>query len=228
MRRICSSLSDNSLSPKDIDAILITHQHHDHICGLRMLTKYYPIKVLCPRSTASYLTNSLSCSSELIKIMPVGSEISFDDVKVSSFSTSHDTDESVGYRIEGEQIFSFATDTGYVSDEVYMGLRGADAVVIESNHDIDMLRYGVYPYHLKKRILSPQGHLSNHDCAALASKLCTDGTKYFILGHLSKENNTPSKAFSAVSSALAGREAKIYVAPEAELLSLEIGGEDKC
>jgi len=193
-----------------------------------MLTKHYPIKVICPRSTASYLVNSLSCSPELIEIMPVGSCIYFDDVLVSSFPTSHDTEDSVGYRIEGEKTFSFATDTGYVSDEVYMGLRGADAVVVEANHDVDMLRYGEYPYYLKKRILSPQGHLSNDDCAMLISRLCCEGTKFFILAHLSRENNTPAKALSAVNSALFGSEAKIFVAPEAEPFSLEIGGEDKC
>ena len=228
MRRICSALSDNSLTPKDIDAILITHQHSDHISGLRMLTKHYPIKVICPKSTALYLLNSLSCPHNLIEIMPAGSKISFGDVNISSFSTSHDTEESVGYRIEGEQTFSFATDTGFVSDEVYTGLKGADAVVIEANHDIDMLRFGNYPYHLKKRILSPCGHLSNDDCANLVSRLCIEGTKYFILAHLSRENNTPAKAYSSVSPALSGSDAKIYVAPEAEIFTLEIGGENIC
>ena len=228
MRRIRQNLLDNSLNLSDIDAILITHQHSDHICGLRMLTKHYPIKVICPRSTASYLVNSLSCPADFIEIMPVGSEISFGNVKISSFSTSHDTEESVGYRIEGEQTFSIATDTGYVSEDVYMGLRGADAVIVEANHDVDMLRYGAYPFQLKKRILSPKGHLSNDDCSQLVSRLFKDGTKYFILAHLSRENNTPAKAFSAVNSALPDRGANIYVAPEAECFSLEIGGENKC
>ena len=228
MRGICSCLACNSLTPNDIDAVLITHQHSDHINGLRMLTKYYPTKVICPRTTAAYLINSASCSRELIEIMPVGSKIEFGDVIVSSFSTSHDTEDSVGYRIEGEHIFSFATDTGFVSDDVYRGLSGADAVIVEANHDIDMLRFGEYPYHLKKRILSPIGHLSNDDCACLVSKLYREGTKFFILAHLSRENNTPSKALSTVKCALTGSDAHVYIAPESELLSIEIGGEDKC
>ncbi len=228
MRRICSCLASNSLTPNDIDALLITHQHSDHINGLRMLTKHYPIKVICPRATAAYLINSASCSADLIEVMPVGSKIEFGDVTVRSFSTSHDTEDSVGYRIEGKKTFSFATDTGYVSDDVFAGLSGADAVVVEANHDVDMLRYGDYPYHLKKRILSAKGHLSNDDCAALVSRLCADGTKLFILAHLSKENNTPSKALSAVKAGLSGLDAQIYVAIESELLNIEIGGEDKC
>lgn len=226
MRRICSNLANNSLTPRDIDAILITHQHSDHISGLRMLTKHYPIKVFCPRSTAVYLSNSLSCPSDLLNVMHVGSKLMFDSVYVSSFSTSHDTEESVGYRIEGDKTFAYATDTGCVTDEIYCGLKGADAVIVEANHDIDMLRYGPYPYYLKKRILSSRGHLSNDDCAKLVSALCKNGTEYFILGHLSKENNTPARAYSAICSCITGTNAKIYVAPESDPLFLEIGGDE--
>ena len=97
-------------------------------------------------------------------------------------------------------------------------------MVIESNHDLDMLRYGSYPYQLKQRIMSPRGHLSNDDCAQLARLLASRGTRYFILGHLSRENNTPARALSTVSDALEGCGVQVYVAPEAERLSLEIGG----
>lgn len=228
MRRICSCLALCSLGPGDIDAILITHQHSDHICGLRMLTKHYAIPVYAPRSTAVSLVNSLSCPKELMNVFAPGSAIEFDGVTVRAFPTSHDTEESAGYRIEGDRVFSFATDTGIVTDGVFDGLRGADAVIIESNHDIDMLRYGSYPYTLKKRILSSRGHLSNDDCAVLASKLAAEGTRYIILGHLSRENNTPGKAFAAVKSLLEGRDVCLYVAPEAECLSVEIGGELYC
>ncbi|MBO5975920.1 MAG: MBL fold metallo-hydrolase, partial [Oscillospiraceae bacterium] len=107
-------------------------------------------------------------------------------------------------------------------------LCGADAVIVEANHDVDMLRYGDYPYHLKKRILSSKGHLSNDDCAALVAKLYSRGTKLCILAHLRRENNTPTKALSTVKASLCGSDAQIFVAPEAEPLSIEIGGEDKC
>lgn len=227
MRRICSNLALCSLKPTDISAIFITHQHSDHISGLSMLTKHYAIPVYAPRSTAHHLYVSMSCPEELLNILPVGETLSFGKISVSSFPTSHDTEESAGYRFDGAGCFAFATDTGTVTEQVFSGLCGADAVVIESNHDIDMLRYGDYPYYLKQRILSPKGHLSNTDCGELAKALADSGTRYFILGHLSRENNTPSKAFSAVRKALEDREVQLYVAPEAERLSLEIGGDEK-
>lgn len=227
MRRIKTNLALCGLCPSDINAIFITHQHSDHISGLGMLTKYYAIPVFAPRSTSRYLAASLCCPEELLYVQPVGSEVSFDGVRVRSFATSHDTEESAGYRIEADRVFALATDTGVVTDDVFRGLCGSDAVVIESNHDIDMLRYGEYPYYLKQRIMSDRGHLSNDACAQLACRLAEEGTQYFILGHLSRENNTPSKAFAAVSTALAGRGVKLYVAPEAERLSLEISGDNE-
>ncbi len=225
MRRIRTNLELCSLKPEDINAIFITHQHSDHISGLGMLTKHYDIPVYAPRSTARHLLMSMCCPAQLLRVFPVGDSLIFDDVKICSFATSHDTDESVGYRVEGDKVFALATDTGVVTDDVFCGLRGADAVIIESNHDVEMLRFGNYPYQLKRRILSPRGHLSNDDCAELACLLADEGTAYIILGHLSRENNTPGKAFSAVSAALNGRGVQLYVAPEAERLSLEIGGE---
>ncbi len=224
MKRICANLAACSLGPRDIDGIFITHQHSDHIGGLGMLTKHYDIPVYAPRSTATHLLVSLGCADELINVFPVGTSLDFGEVSISSFATSHDTEESAGYRLEGDKVFAIATDTGVVTDSVLRGLSGADAVVIESNHDLEMLRYGPYPYPLKKRILSPKGHLSNDDCARLAAHLADTGTEYIVLGHLSRDNNTPAKAFQTVSSLLQGRGVKLFVAPEAERLSIELGG----
>ncbi len=225
MRRICSNLALSSLKPENLDGIFITHQHSDHISGLGMLTKHYAVPVYAPRSTATHLLVSLSCPGEQIHILNSGTSIDFGDVKISSFPTSHDTEESVGYRVEGDMVFAIATDTGIVTEHILNGLSGADAVVIESNHDLEMLKYGPYPYPLKQRILSHKGHLSNADCSKLAVYLADSGTRYIILGHLSRENNTASKAFQTVNSALKGRGTLLFVAPEAERLSLEIGGE---
>ena len=227
MRRICANLSLCGLKAGDLDAIFITHHHSDHVSGLSMLTRHYAVPVYAPRTTSRHLIGTLACSEELVNVFPIGESLCFGDIKVSSFPTSHDTEESAGYRIEGEKTFALATDTGIVTDEVFAGLYGCEAVIIESNHDIDMLRYGEYPYYLKQRILSPRGHLSNDACAELATKLSFCGTKYIILGHLSRENNTPAKAFSAVSSAVNNSATKVYVAPEGEMLSLELGGELK-
>ncbi len=225
MKRICSNLELCSLKPQNLDGILITHQHSDHIGGLPMFTKHFSVPVYASPSVAAYLRRCGKCPDELINVVPVGESIVYGEkVKITSFPTSHDTEESVGYRFDADTIFAFATDTGCLSDELYSGLKGAEAVVIESNHDIDMLRFGNYPYQLKKRILSPYGHLSNDDCACLASRLASEGTRFIILAHLSQENNTPSKAFSAVSAAIEGREVQLYVAPEAERFSIELGG----
>lgn len=225
MRRICSNLATFSLKVTDLDAIFITHLHSDHISGLAMLCKYYSVPVYAPRSTAAHLLVSLSCSREHIHILSSGECIHFSGVAVSSFATSHDTEESVGYRFEGKKTFALATDTGVVTDTVFKGLCGAHAVLIESNHDVEMLKYGPYPYHLKKRILSPKGHLSNDDCAKLARSLSEGGTQYIVLGHLSRENNTPGKALAAVNCLLSGSDTHIYIAPESEPLTIELGGE---
>lgn len=225
MRRIKTSLSCAGLSPTDITAIFITHEHSDHIAGLPMLTKYFNIPIFAPRTVAKHLRYSVAGVEDFLRVMPTEGQINLGNVKVSAFHTSHDTEESVGYRIDAGQIFAFATDTGVVTEEMLSGLLGADAVVIESNHDVDMLLSGPYPYVLKKRILSDHGHLSNAECGRLAAHLADWGTKYIILGHLSRENNSPARAFETVKNALDGRNVMLLVAPEAEHLSLELGGD---
>jgi len=224
MKRICSNLAACALKPSDIDGIFITHQHSDHISGLEMLTKHYHIPVYAPRSTAVYLQVSLTCRNEMLNIFPAGSSLTIGNVFISSFATSHDTEESVGYRMEGDRVFAVATDTGIVTESVFNGLAGADIALIESNHDLEMLRFGPYPYPLKMRIISRKGHLSNDDCGHLAAKLADTGTKYIVLGHLSKENNTPARALGTVKSFLQDRNVKLFVAPEADRLSLELDG----
>ena len=121
---------------------------------------------------------------------------------VKAFHTPHDTDESVGYRVEGGGSFAMATDMGCVTDEVLGALTGADTVLIEANHDVDMLSYGAYPIYLKRRILSNRGHLSNENCARLALYLSQHGTRQIVLGHLSRENNFESLALETVRGVL--------------------------
>lgn len=225
MRRVTNNLALSALKPEDISAILITHEHADHVCGLAMLCKHHNIPVFAPRTIANHLSYSVAGVEKYIHVIPDGEKLVFDGVSVSAFHTSHDTDESVGYRIEGDSVFALATDTGIVTDEMYSGLCGADVAVIESNHDVDMLLSGPYPYYLKRRILSQRGHLSNADCGVLAAYLADRGTRYIILGHLSRENNSPSLAYDTVRNALGSREVLLYVAPESDRLTLELGGE---
>lgn len=225
MRRIKSALSLSGKRPEDLSAVFITHEHADHITGLATMVKYHRIPVYAPRTVASYLRRTVAGVDESLRVLPEGGCVCLDGMEVRAFPTPHDTEESVGYRVRGDRVFALATDMGCVTAEVEEGLLGADAVLIEANHDPELLREGPYPYYLKRRILSNRGHLSNGDCAALAARLAASGTGSIILGHLSRENNTPALAFRTVSAALEGSGAALYVAPAGEPFTLEIGGE---
>ena len=222
-RRIEQSLAQSGLSMREIGGVLITHEHSDHISGLKMLMKYYAIPVYAPRTVANRLRGCLPEAEPVLHVIPVNEPFEIGDLSVTAFHTPHDTDESVGYRVEGGGVFALATDMGHVTEEVFDALSGADTVLIESNHDEEMLRYGPYPVYLKRRILSDSGHLSNACCAQLARKLALGGTKQIILGHLSRENNTPAIAMRAARESTAGLPVELYCAPVYGCLSLNVG-----
>ena len=212
-RRLSDMLGECCLSLQDIGGVLITHEHSDHISGLGGLLARSGAEILAPRTVASRLRGMLPQIDERLRVIPVGEDLSFSRMTIRAFHTPHDTPESVGYRVECGAVFSIATDMGCVTDEIRENLLGSDAVLIEANHDEEMLRYGRYPVYLKRRILSDHGHLSNENCAALARELAENGTGTIILGHLSRENNTPSTALRAVESAIAGTGASLLCAP---------------
>ena len=220
LRRIEQSLARSELSMNDIGGVLITHEHSDHISALKQMAKKHRTKLFAPHTVANRIIGMLPETEELFSIIPVGESFTLGNLCVRAFHTSHDTDESVGYRIGGA--FALATDTGCVTDEIREGLCGAEAVLIESNHDEELLRYGPYPFYLKKRILSDRGHLSNENCAALARELQRRGTSKIILGHLSHENNTPDTAMSCAKAALCGTGAELFCAPVSGCLSVEV------
>lgn len=222
-RRIEQSLAQSGLSMREIGGVLITHEHSDHISGLKMLLKYYDLPVYAPRTVANRLRGCLPEAEPVLHVIPVNEPFEIGDLSVTAFHTPHDTDESVGYRIEGGGVFALATDMGHVTEEVFSALSGADAVLIESNHDEEMLRYGPYPVYLKRRILSDSGHLSNACCADLARELALGGTKQIILGHLSRENNTPAIAMRTARESTAGLPVELYCAPVYGCLSLKVG-----
>lgn len=222
-RRIEQSLAQSGLSMREIGGVLITHEHSDHISGLKMLMKYYAVPVYAPRTVASRLRGCLPEAEPYLRVIPVNEPFEIGGVSVTAFHTPHDTDESVGYRVEGGGVFALATDMGHVTEEVFGALSGADTVLIESNHDEEMLRYGPYPVYLKRRILSDSGHLSNACCADLARKLALGGTRQIILGHLSRENNSPAIAMSAARESTAGLPVELYCAPVYGCLSLKVG-----
>ncbi|MCR5664684.1 MAG: MBL fold metallo-hydrolase [Oscillospiraceae bacterium] len=227
-RRIQSFLFSRGLAWRDIGGVLITHEHSDHIYGLQTMARCTDVAVYAPHTVANRLLGLLPSLQERLRIIPVGEPFSLGEFRVTAFHTPHDTDESVGYRVEGSGVFALATDMGCVTEEIRRGLTGADAVLIEANHDVQMLRDGPYPIPLKRRILSPHGHLSNADCALLARQLAAGGTKKLILGHLSRENNRPELALAAVGAALEGLGAELFCAPPLGPLELEICGEEPC
>ncbi len=195
-----SALSMIDTEITDIEAIFITHEHIDHIKGLSVLTKHTNIPIFASAGTIAAIKanekNPISENARLFDILKDGYRSA--EFKVSAFRTPHDTPESVGYRIDYNGLkIAVCTDIGTVTDEVEQNLLGSDAVLLESNYDIDMLRRNLnYSPVLKRRIVSDCGHLSNNDAAAFAEKLVKNGTTRLILGHLSRENNTPNTAYA--------------------------------
>lgn len=227
-RRICENLALTGLEPAALSAVLVTHAHSDHIAGLATLAKHCAAPICAPRTLAGELNRTVAGVAARLRVVPPGETARFGALCARCFPTSHDVSESVGWRVEGSAVFALATDTGCVTPEIEAALTGADAVLVEANHDVEMLRTGPYPVYLKRRILSARGHLSNDDCAALCARLAAGGTRQILLGHLSRENNTPALAFRTVANALDGTGAQLFVAPAEERFTLELEGTPCC
>ncbi len=222
-RRIAAGLAEIGMGPADLTAILITHEHADHIAGLRVFLRKTSATVYAPELVVSALCRELPEHADRFGVFPMETPCVLGPFEVLAFPTPHDTPQSAGYRVTAEGMtIAAATDTGCVTEAMRRYLSGADIALIEANHDIDMLRLGRYPASLKRRILSDRGHLSNVACAELALELAQSGTRRIVLGHLSRENNTPAVALRAVRNALAETEASVYAAPEAGCLTVEV------
>ena len=222
-RRICAALASQDVDPAALDGIFITHEHADHISGLAVLTKRYPLPILAPRTVADALRRALPNAASCVRDIEPGVPFSLGCMTVTAFPTPHDTAQSVGYRIEADgAVLTAATDTGCITEDMLRSFSGADLALIEANHDTDMLRQGPYPAYLKRRILSDRGHLSNAECTWLAAVLAERGTKSIVLGHLSKNNNLPSVALNTVRRALVGTDTALYVAPESGCLEVDV------
>lgn len=225
-RALCGALASVGEDISNIDAIFITHEHSDHIKALEVILKKHEIPVhVVEASAKKMLRGEMLEKGGHFCIHKPRFEVEIGDMRISSFETPHDSEFSVGYKIDvackdGTRHIGYATDVGYVTDTVKSALMGCETVVIESNHDVDMLMNGPYPYDLKLRISSKRGHLSNEDCASLAAELCGAGTKNLLLAHLSEENNRPELAFDAVSSAVADDSVNIRIAEQNECVIL--------
>lgn len=202
-KQISSKLNDIGVNEKNIGAIFVTHEHSDHVKGLRVFASKHNIPVYATAGTICELEKAGIINGKF-PVFQIGSGIECNGQFIKPFRTSHDVAESCGYSItttDGRKI-CVATDTGIVTDDMKTALTGCDLALVESNHDIGMLRNGNYPYLLKRRILSDVGHLSNIACSDFITQLVKSGTTRIVLGHLSKENNMPSLAYCTSKSAL--------------------------
>ncbi len=194
-KRIDEGLSAIGESADKINAIFVTHEHTDHIKGLRVLASRYNIPVFTSRDIADKLFRD-GRVDERITVEDISENMELGGIEILPFKNSHDSVECYGYRFnlpDGRAI-SVCTDTGYVTPEARRIIPQSDLVYLESNHEVMMLENGPYPYILKQRILSRKGHLSNDDCAEFARVLAESGTTRFVLAHLSRENNYPDIA----------------------------------
>ncbi|MBE7002805.1 MAG: MBL fold metallo-hydrolase [Ruminococcaceae bacterium] len=211
-RRIAQSLAAIGMTPDELDAVLITHAHSDHVAGIATLTKKYAVPIYASRGTARFL----SCAAPVLRPLDAPCTFELGPFTVRCFATSHDAEGSVDYRIDcADGSVGLLTDTGYVTDGAADTLLGVDTLLLEANHDVEMLRSGPYPYHLKRRILGDFGHLSNDAAAEFALACVKSGTRDILLAHLSDENNTPERAEYAVARRLqaAGLPVRLSVAP---------------
>ena len=182
--------------------VLVTHSHSDHISALPVLLKNTRALVVCTDGTAARLTSPAGTRVETVE---PGSSFELEGCPARAFDTPHDAPGSCGYVLgRGPEQTAVCTDLGVLTAEIADCLRGSATVLLESNHDVEMVRCGPYPYFLKQRILSERGHLSNEDCARGARYLAQTGTTRLLLGHLSAENNTGELALSATRAALSG------------------------
>lgn len=203
-KKTAEALADIGVDPSQIAAIFVTHEHYDHINGVRVFAQRHGIKVYASEGTLKGMDELGVITPKVqAEVMPQNG-IEAGGMYVRAFKTPHDTLESTGYTVvtpDGKRI-AVATDIGVVDESVMNAIYGCDLVLLESNHDVRMLQNGPYPYFLKQRILSNTGHLSNENCAKTAVKLMESGTTRFVLGHLSKENNIPQLAFETTHAAM--------------------------
>ena len=223
--KIRSALENGGMSLDNINALLITHEHIDHVKGLEVFCKKTDIPVYATQKTADKLVSLFESVEKNIHIIEKETLYTVGETFFSAFSVHHDAADTVGYRIttaDGRTVV-YSTDAGHIDDYIFSHIVNADLNIIEANYDEGMLMCNAaYPFLLRQRISGECGHISNNDCAKTVAELVKRGSKRFVLAHLSDQNNTPEVAFEAVNYALSSQGYKIgvdyelYVAPRYE------------
>lgn len=201
-KRTEKGLNTLGITGKELDGILITHEHADHISGLGIIARRYGVPIYATGGTIAAIKNcrSLGAIDEgLFREVQEDKKLTIKDLTVNPMRISHDAAQPVAYRIGyGSRKVGICTDLGFYNDYTVECLKGMDALLIEANHDVNMLQVGPYPYYLKQRILGNRGHLSNENSGRLLSRILHDKLQAVLLGHLSRENNLPELAYEAV------------------------------
>ena len=209
-RRITTALKGLGVAPETLAAVLVTHEHSDHISGLTTLTKQLPLPVYASHGTARELCCRIPALETRLHPFTPGVCFGLGTLEVETFATPHDTVQSNGYAVSaGGRKAAVVTDLGCCTEEVRRGIQGAHLLVAETDHDVDRLRSGPYPYFLKARVLGDRGHLSNEAGAEMICTAAEAGARTVVLAHLSKENNTPARAYDTVRAALERRGAAV-------------------
>lgn len=203
-RRITEEMKKAQADIEKLSAIFVTHEHSDHIAGVGVLMRKYHVPVYATQGTWEAMEGKIGrIPADLIRTIAPGEEAVIGELHARPFSIPHDAACPVGYTFtDGCKKLAVATDLGCIEDGWMQAVSGADMLLLESNHDVDMLRAGRYPYDLKMRILGSEGHLSNDDAGIAAAKLYETGVKRILLGHLSGENNFPELAWESVAMQL--------------------------
>lgn len=198
-KRLAEGVSAVGLCPGELSGILITHEHTDHIRGIRVFAEKYRVPVYMNESTCRAL-DGIGLDQRLVRIFRTNEDFYIRDLCVNALPIPHDAAEPVGYTIAcGGRRISLFTDLGHIPKHVMQAAVGSELVVLEANHDIEMLKNGRYPQSLKNRVLGKRGHLSNDACAQAAVELVESGVGHIILAHMSQENNRPELARATVA-----------------------------
>jgi phosphoribosyl 1,2-cyclic phosphodiesterase len=207
LRILKKHFHDFGLKPAQVNYVLVTHDHADHVKSVGSFSCDFNVPVYASRKVHNGIASNYcvrrKIDNENIRVIQEGDTFQLGDFTITSFPVPHDSSDNLGFKIVCEGIsFCLMTDAGHVSDEMKTFIGEADYLVIEANHDEEMLRVGPYPQYLKDRILGPIGHLSNKDCAAAIAENATPKLKHVWLCHLSEENNHPELARKTVEMVL--------------------------